>query len=116
MNIRDSRHPKDSERLKRNRRKFSDKRVINAPSASLAVDIDAHDAGKQEVEVVRRQYLESEQRFRSLLESLPKVAVQGYDRYRRVVYWNEGSARLYGYTSEEAQGQLLEDPLSCVTE
>lgn len=109
MNIRDSRHLKDSERLKRNRRKFSDKQVINAPSASSAADIDAHDAGKQEVEIVRRQYLESEQRFRSLLESLPKVAVQGYDRYRRVVYWNEGSTRLYGYTSEEAQGKLLED-------
>ena len=28
---------------------------------------------------MRRQYLESEQRFRALLESLPKVAVQGYD-------------------------------------
>ncbi|HBM27436.1 MAG TPA: GGDEF domain-containing protein, partial [Halomonas sp.] len=44
-----------------------------------------------------------------MLESLPKVAVQGYDRDRRVIYWNEGSTRLYGYTAEEAQGQLLED-------
>ncbi|MFY0990429.1 putative bifunctional diguanylate cyclase/phosphodiesterase [Halomonas sp. C05BenzN] len=63
----------------------------------------------QEVALVRRQYLESEQRFRALLESLPKVAVQGYDRERRVIYWNEASTRLYGYTAEEAQGCLLED-------
>ncbi|MDN3520629.1 putative bifunctional diguanylate cyclase/phosphodiesterase [Halomonas ramblicola] len=62
-----------------------------------------------EVERVRRQYLESELRFRALLESLPKVAVQGYDRDRRVIYWNEASARLYGYSAEEAQGRQLED-------
>lgn len=62
-----------------------------------------------EVELVRRQYLESELRFRTLLESLPKVAVQGYDRERRVIYWNEASARLYGYSADEAFGRLLED-------
>ncbi|WP_372610974.1 putative bifunctional diguanylate cyclase/phosphodiesterase [Halomonas sp.] len=72
-------------------------------------DTDSQAFGREEVELVRRQYLESEQRFRTLLESLPKVAVQGYDRDRRVIYWNEGSTRLYGYTAEEARGQLLED-------
>ncbi|MFO8044239.1 MAG: diguanylate cyclase [Halomonas sp.] len=62
-----------------------------------------------EADLVRRQYLESEQRFRALLESLPKVAVQGYDSHRRVIYWNDASTRLYGYSQEEAQGCLLED-------
>lgn len=57
---------------------------------------------------MRRQYQESEQRFRALLESLPRVAVQGYDRERRVIYWNEASTRLYGYAAAEAQGQPLE--------
>ncbi|MGM0784838.1 MAG: putative bifunctional diguanylate cyclase/phosphodiesterase [Pseudomonadota bacterium] len=65
--------------------------------------------GQSEVALVRRQYLESEQRFRALLESLPKVAVQGYDRERRVIYWNEASTRLYGYSAEEALGNQLED-------
>ncbi|MBB3182822.1 diguanylate cyclase (GGDEF)-like protein/PAS domain S-box-containing protein [Halomonas fontilapidosi] len=64
---------------------------------------------RDDVEVVRRQYLESEQRFRALLESLPRVAVQGYDRERRVIYWNEASTRLYGYAPDEAQGRLLEE-------
>ncbi len=62
-----------------------------------------------EADLVRRQYLESEQRFRALLESLPKVAVQGYDSHRRVIYWNDASTRLYGYSQEEARGCLLED-------
>ncbi|MDZ7853122.1 MAG: EAL domain-containing protein [Halomonas sp.] len=67
------------------------------------------DSVTDDIGVVRRQYLESEQRFRVLLESLPKVAVQGYDRDRRVIYWNEASTRLYGYAAEEARGQLLEE-------
>jgi diguanylate cyclase (GGDEF)-like protein/PAS domain S-box-containing protein len=91
------------------------------PSSPHRLDALEHDAsrdeatledsrkGDEEVALVRRQYLESEQRFRALLESLPKVAVQGYDRERRVIYWNEGSTRLYGYSAEEAQGRLLED-------
>ena len=35
--------------------------------------------------------------------------MQGYDRDRRVIYWNEASARLYGYGRDEAQDQLLEE-------
>lgn len=52
---------------------------------------------------------DSDHRFYELIESLPMVAVQGYDKHRRVIYWNEASARLYGYSREEAHGQLLED-------
>ncbi|SET69155.1 putative bifunctional diguanylate cyclase/phosphodiesterase [Marinobacter segnicrescens] len=51
----------------------------------------------------------SERKFHELIESLPMVAVQGYNRNREVIYWNEASRRLYGYTREEAQGKLLED-------
>lgn len=50
-----------------------------------------------------------EVRFRELLESLPNIAVQGYDRNRQVVYWNEESARLYGYQKSEALGRRLEE-------
>lgn len=49
-----------------------------------------------------------EERFRAMLESLPNIAVQGYDRERRVVFWNEESERLYGYRYEEARGRQLE--------
>ncbi|MGM0521460.1 MAG: putative bifunctional diguanylate cyclase/phosphodiesterase [Pseudomonadota bacterium] len=47
--------------------------------------------------------------FYELIENLPMVAVQGYNKKREVIYWNEASRRLYGYTREEAQGKLLED-------
>ena len=52
---------------------------------------------------------QSVQNFYELIENLPMVAVQGYDKKRRVIYWNEASRRLYGYTRAEAHGQLIED-------
>jgi PAS domain S-box-containing protein len=48
-------------------------------------------------------------RFRQLLEGLEAIAVQGYDRQRRVIFWNSASERLYGWTREEALGRQLED-------
>lgn len=44
-----------------------------------------------------------------VLNQLPFISVQGYNKERRVFYWNKASERLYGYTKEEAQGKLLED-------
>ncbi len=52
---------------------------------------------------------QSEQRFRSLFESTPKISVQGYNQHRQVIYWNDASQELYGYSKTEAMGQQLED-------
>ncbi|SPJ33611.1 putative bifunctional diguanylate cyclase/phosphodiesterase [Kushneria phyllosphaerae] len=57
----------------------------------------------------RLRYDRSEQRFRALLESLPRVAVQGYDRKRRVIYWNAASTQLYGYMPDEVMGCRFEE-------
>jgi diguanylate cyclase (GGDEF)-like protein/PAS domain S-box-containing protein len=53
--------------------------------------------------------IESERRFRALFEQTPSIAVQGYDRERCVIYWNQASERLYGYSADEALGRRLED-------
>ena len=52
---------------------------------------------------------ESEQRFRQLFERTPRIAVQGYDRDRRVIYWNQASTQLYGYSMQDAMGKRLEE-------
>ncbi|MEQ8514209.1 MAG: diguanylate cyclase, partial [Chromatocurvus sp.] len=49
----------------------------------------------------------SEQRFRSLLEDLPNIAVQGYDRDLNLIFWNRGSELIYGWRTEEALGRSL---------
>ena len=51
---------------------------------------------------------DSELRFRQLFEHTPRIAVQGYNDQRRVIYWNQASCELYGYSRNEALGKPLE--------
>lgn len=51
----------------------------------------------------------SEQHFLHLIDRLPRVSVQGYDKDRRVIYWNQSSTEIYGFTREEALGRRLEE-------
>lgn len=52
---------------------------------------------------------ESETRFRSVMEQIPGVAVQGYALDGTVTFWNAASERLYGYSAAEALGGNLLD-------
>ena len=52
---------------------------------------------------------DAEQRFRHAFDQTPTTAVQGYDRLRRVIYWNNASELLYGWRRDEAMGRLLEE-------
>ena len=70
----------------------------------LGLNIDVT-AARQTQEALRR----SENRFRTIVESVHRIAIQGYDEQRRVILWNEGSQELYGYSREEALGRPLED-------
>ena len=54
---------------------------------------------------------ESEERFRTLLQSVPAVAVQGYLPDYKVIYWNEANSRIYGYSAEEAIGRDIRELL-----
>ena len=51
--------------------------------------------------------IESESRFRNLLQEVESVSVQGYGPDGTTQYWNKASERLYGYTAEEAIGKNL---------
>jgi len=51
----------------------------------------------------------SERRFRRLFEQMPNIAVQGFDKSRTVIFWNDASENLYGYTETEAVGTKLEE-------
>lgn len=50
---------------------------------------------------------ENEERFRHVLYDVNSVAIQGYDPDGTIHFWNPASARLYGYTEEEARGQNI---------
>ncbi|MBI2305681.1 MAG: PAS domain S-box protein [Rhodocyclales bacterium] len=55
-----------------------------------------------------RRLLASEIRFRSIFEGVANIAVQGYDRERRVIYWNNASERFFGYSRQEALGNSID--------
>ena len=52
---------------------------------------------------------ESELRFRTLLEYIPGIAIQGYGDDGIVQYWNKASEKIYGYSPAEAVGKNLAD-------
>jgi PAS domain S-box-containing protein len=54
---------------------------------------------------------ESEERFRTLLQCVPSVAVQGFRPDYTVVYWNEANTRMFGYTADEAMGKDIRELL-----
>ncbi len=43
-----------------------------------------------------------------LFDAVDAISVQGYDEDRRVIYWNAGSEKLYGFSKEEALGEKIE--------
>jgi len=53
--------------------------------------------------------LESEERFRTMLQKVPNVAVQGYSLTGETTYWNDASEKLYGYSRSEALGRKVVD-------
>lgn len=56
-----------------------------------------------------RELADSEERFRTLMDSIPGVSIQGYTADGIVRYWNQASETVYGYTAEEALGRNLAD-------
>lgn len=59
--------------------------------------------------MAEQQFMESELRFRTLLDSTPEISVQGYEADGTTFYWNKASETLYGYRKEEALGRNLLD-------
>ena len=56
-----------------------------------------------------RQLHDSEARFRSMMEDISGVAVQGYAMDGTVTFWNHAAEALYGYSAREALGAKLLD-------
>ncbi|MDX5409855.1 MAG: EAL domain-containing protein [Thauera sp.] len=82
-----------------------------APAGGTAGAHDAHARLFAERHRNEAALRDSEARFRQLFEKIPNISVQGYDAQRRVIFWNQASTELYGYTAEEVLGRLLDEVL-----
>lgn len=49
----------------------------------------------------------SELRLRTLIDSAPHVAVQGYDREGRIIFWSKGAESLFEISEEKAIGKPI---------
>jgi PAS domain S-box-containing protein len=52
---------------------------------------------------------DSEARFRTMIDSIANLAIQGYGPDGTIHYWNKANESMYGYTREEAMGKNLID-------
>ncbi|SLM28258.1 putative Blue-light-activated protein (Includes: Blue-light-activated histidine kinase; Response regulator) [Desulfamplus magnetovallimortis] len=52
---------------------------------------------------------ESDNRFKKIIEDVSEISIQGYNEDREVIFWNQASEKIYGYTAKEAVGRKLED-------
>lgn len=72
----------------------------------LAAETLAKALQQQQADAALRDALE---RFETILEQIPHLAIQGMDRRGRIRHWNTASAKLYGYSLEEAMGRPIQD-------
>ena len=47
--------------------------------------------------------------FKTLLENIDHIAIQGYNLQGNVIYWNKGSEALYGYKTDEILGKSVNE-------
>jgi PAS domain S-box-containing protein len=81
--------------------------VTDEAGNTLAAIVMNHDITEQyRAEQALR---ESEKRLRAVFNSVDGVPIQGYDKDRRVIFWNPASELLYGYSHGEAIGRALEE-------
>jgi PAS domain S-box-containing protein len=51
---------------------------------------------------------DSEEKYQAIINNMPGVALQSYDRRGRILYWNKASEQVLGWTAQEATGKMLD--------
>ncbi|MBU2180312.1 MAG: PAS domain S-box protein, partial [Gammaproteobacteria bacterium] len=87
--------------------KYSLRAIVNQKQQQSHLLLEIEDITVQKR--AEQQWMESELRFRTLLDNMPEISVQGYEADGTTFYWNKASEKVYGYSKEEAIGSSLLD-------
>jgi len=71
---------------------------------TLIRDITSRKRTKAENEILK-------ERFESVIENTPMVAIQGFDSTGNIIHWNRESERIYGFSKQEATGKKIQELL-----
>ncbi len=69
----------------------------------------AFDLSSQELIELSEGLRNALNRFESIIENTPFIAIQGFDRYGAIIHWNRACESIYGYAEEEAKGKRVQD-------
>ncbi len=86
---------------------WSDSAIIDESGSVVEIIGVGRDIHQQKL--AEESLRKSQGKFREIIEDVSEISIQGYNIEREVVFWNQASEKLYGYSEEEALGQKLED-------
>ena len=78
---------------------------LGETNATLEEEISEHQITELKLQETLRELLETKNYLNNILESSTKYSIIGKDLNRRILSWNEGAVRNYGYTAEQIIGQ-----------
>ncbi len=80
-------------------------RIIKLPNGNIAVFFSDTNEKKKLDELM----VEQKNMFQHVMYDSNDICIQGYNEDHEVVYWNNASEKLYGFSEKEAMGEKIED-------
>ena len=84
---------------------------LKAGILGIATDITER---KKVIEELNQAYKEVEgtkTKLKAIIDNAPSIAIQGFDRNGKVLFWNPASESLFGFSEKEVIGKALQDVL-----
>ncbi len=75
----------------------------------IAREISKQKKANQEINQLYKKAHDTRSIFMSVLNSAENIAVQGYNINGEVIFWNQFSEKLFGFTEREAKGKTLKE-------
>jgi diguanylate cyclase (GGDEF)-like protein/PAS domain S-box-containing protein len=82
---------------------------LQAGILGIATDITER---KKVIEKLNQAYKEVEDtktKLKAIIDNAPNVAIQGFNKKGKVLFWNPTSEKLFGFSEKEAKGKTLRD-------